>query len=143
MPTKKFFFHSGRDFVNFGCAPALILYSFVLHNLKSLGWIVALIFARHPPVDPVEHRGGDDRDHRRLELALEAEAHGCEPPALILYSFVLHNLKSLGWIVALIFAIAMALRLAAASRSARRPGPACRRRSSSSIPAGGDRPASR
>ncbi|WP_288585406.1 CDP-diacylglycerol--serine O-phosphatidyltransferase [uncultured Methylobacterium sp.] len=33
------------DFVNFGCAPALILYSFVLHNLKSLGWIVALIFA--------------------------------------------------------------------------------------------------
>lgn len=33
------------DFVNFGCAPALILYGFALHNLKSLGWIVALIFA--------------------------------------------------------------------------------------------------
>ncbi|GJD50000.1 CDP-diacylglycerol--glycerol-3-phosphate 3-phosphatidyltransferase [Methylobacterium crusticola] len=33
------------DFVNFGCAPALILYSFTLHHLKSLGWIVALIFA--------------------------------------------------------------------------------------------------
>lgn len=33
------------DFVNFGCAPALILYGFALHNLKSVGWIVALIFA--------------------------------------------------------------------------------------------------
>ncbi len=33
------------DFVNFGCAPALILYSFTLHNLKSVGWIVALVFA--------------------------------------------------------------------------------------------------
>ncbi|WP_018262642.1 CDP-alcohol phosphatidyltransferase family protein [Methylobacterium sp. WSM2598] len=33
------------DFVNFGCAPALILYGFTLHHLKSLGWIVALIFA--------------------------------------------------------------------------------------------------
>jgi len=33
------------DFVNFGVAPALILYSFVLHNLKAVGWIVALVFA--------------------------------------------------------------------------------------------------
>lgn len=33
------------DFVNFGCAPALILYGFVLHELKSVGWIVALVFA--------------------------------------------------------------------------------------------------
>lgn len=33
------------DFVNFGCAPALILYGFSLFHLKSLGWIVALIFA--------------------------------------------------------------------------------------------------
>nr|USU34119.1 phosphatidylcholine/phosphatidylserine synthase [Methylobacterium sp. OTU13CASTA1] len=33
------------DFVNFGCAPALILYGFALKELKSLGWIVALVFA--------------------------------------------------------------------------------------------------
>ena len=33
------------DFVNFGVAPALILYGFVLHQLRALGWIVALIFA--------------------------------------------------------------------------------------------------
>ena len=33
------------DFVNFGCAPALILYGFSLNNLRSLGWIVALVFA--------------------------------------------------------------------------------------------------
>src|SRR6185312_11038646 len=33
------------DFVNFGCAPALILYGFALKELKSVGWIVALIFA--------------------------------------------------------------------------------------------------
>ena len=33
------------DFVNFGCAPALILYGFALKELRSLGWIVALIFA--------------------------------------------------------------------------------------------------
>ena len=35
-----------------------------------------------------------------------------EAPALILYGFALFNLRSVGWIVALIFAIAMALRLA-------------------------------
>ena len=33
------------DFVNFGVAPALVLYSFVLVHLKGLGWIVALVFA--------------------------------------------------------------------------------------------------
>lgn len=33
------------DFVNFGCAPALILYGFALRDLRSVGWIVALIFA--------------------------------------------------------------------------------------------------
>jgi CDP-diacylglycerol---serine O-phosphatidyltransferase len=33
------------DFVNFGVAPALILYSFVLQQLKALGWIAALVFA--------------------------------------------------------------------------------------------------
>jgi CDP-diacylglycerol--serine O-phosphatidyltransferase len=33
------------DFVNFGCAPALILYGFALKELRSVGWIVALIFA--------------------------------------------------------------------------------------------------
>jgi CDP-diacylglycerol---serine O-phosphatidyltransferase len=33
------------DFVNFGVAPALILYSFALNELKALGWIGALVFA--------------------------------------------------------------------------------------------------
>lgn len=33
------------DFISFGVAPALLLYSFSLSNLKSVGWIVALIFA--------------------------------------------------------------------------------------------------
>ncbi|GJE56580.1 MULTISPECIES: CDP-alcohol phosphatidyltransferase family protein [Methylobacterium] len=33
------------DFVNFGCAPALILYGFALNPLRSVGWIVALVFA--------------------------------------------------------------------------------------------------
>ncbi|HLH96073.1 MAG TPA: CDP-diacylglycerol--serine O-phosphatidyltransferase [Xanthobacteraceae bacterium] len=33
------------DFVNFGVAPALILYSWGLHELKSAGWIAALAFA--------------------------------------------------------------------------------------------------
>ena len=33
------------DFVNFGVAPALILYFWDLHRLKSAGWIVALVFA--------------------------------------------------------------------------------------------------
>jgi CDP-diacylglycerol--serine O-phosphatidyltransferase len=32
------------DFVNFGATPALILYSFTLHELRSLGWIAALVF---------------------------------------------------------------------------------------------------
>ncbi len=33
------------DFVNFGVAPALILYLWGLHELKSAGWIAALVFA--------------------------------------------------------------------------------------------------
>lgn len=33
------------DFVSFGVAPALLLYSFSLSHLKSIGWLVALIFA--------------------------------------------------------------------------------------------------
>lgn len=33
------------DFVNFGVTPALILYSFILDELRALGWIAALVFA--------------------------------------------------------------------------------------------------
>jgi CDP-diacylglycerol--serine O-phosphatidyltransferase len=33
------------DFVNFGVAPALILYFWGLHELKSAGWIAAIVFA--------------------------------------------------------------------------------------------------
>jgi CDP-diacylglycerol---serine O-phosphatidyltransferase len=33
------------DFVNFGVTPALILYSFLLKDLKALGWITVLVFA--------------------------------------------------------------------------------------------------
>ncbi|WP_417767295.1 CDP-diacylglycerol--serine O-phosphatidyltransferase [Stappia sp.] len=33
------------DFVNFGVAPALILYSWLLQEVRSIGWIAALIFS--------------------------------------------------------------------------------------------------
>src|SRR4051794_41323126 len=33
------------DFVNFGVAPALILYFWGLNELRSVGWIAALVFA--------------------------------------------------------------------------------------------------
>ena len=33
------------DFVNFGVAPAVMLYVWSLHNMKSIGWIVALSYA--------------------------------------------------------------------------------------------------
>ncbi|HEY2137941.1 MAG TPA: phosphatidylcholine/phosphatidylserine synthase, partial [Xanthobacteraceae bacterium] len=33
------------DFVNFGVAPGLILYFWDLQNLKSAGWIAAMVFA--------------------------------------------------------------------------------------------------
>lgn len=33
------------DFVNFGVAPAVILYTWTLHELRSAGWIVVLVFA--------------------------------------------------------------------------------------------------
>src|SRR5438128_7116463 len=33
------------DFVNFGVAPALVLYTFVLRDLRSVGWIITLVFA--------------------------------------------------------------------------------------------------
>jgi CDP-diacylglycerol--serine O-phosphatidyltransferase len=33
------------DFVNFGVAPALILYFWGLHELKNAGWIAAMVFA--------------------------------------------------------------------------------------------------
>ena len=33
------------DVVNFGVAPALVLFAFTLHDLSSLGWIAALVYA--------------------------------------------------------------------------------------------------
>ena len=33
------------DFLNFGVAPALVLYGFILHEMRALGWVVAMIFA--------------------------------------------------------------------------------------------------
>ena len=33
------------DFVNFGVTPALMLYSFLLKDLKAIGWIAVLVFA--------------------------------------------------------------------------------------------------
>ncbi|MCA1298706.1 CDP-diacylglycerol--serine O-phosphatidyltransferase [Stappia indica] len=33
------------DFVNFGVAPALILYSWLLNEVRSIGWIAALVFS--------------------------------------------------------------------------------------------------
>ena len=33
------------DFVCFGVAPALILHGFILHNLRGVGWVAALVFA--------------------------------------------------------------------------------------------------
>lgn len=33
------------DFVNFGVAPALLLYTWSLNEMKSLGWIAAILFA--------------------------------------------------------------------------------------------------
>lgn len=33
------------DFVSFGVAPAIVLYLFGLHEITSIGWIVALVFA--------------------------------------------------------------------------------------------------
>ena len=37
--------NSLADFVDFGVAPALILYFWGLHEIKSLGWFAALVFA--------------------------------------------------------------------------------------------------
>src|ERR1700704_4543139 len=36
------------DFVNFGVAPALILYFWALHELGNAGWIAAMVFAISP-----------------------------------------------------------------------------------------------
>ncbi len=33
------------DFLSFGVAPAFIMYTYGLHDLKSVGWVVALLFA--------------------------------------------------------------------------------------------------
>ncbi len=33
------------DFVNFGCAPGLILYHWALHQYGNVGWIAAMVFA--------------------------------------------------------------------------------------------------
>ena len=33
------------DIVNFGVAPALVLYVFVLDQARSIGWIAALLYA--------------------------------------------------------------------------------------------------
>src|SRR3984893_17717282 len=40
------------DFVAFGVAPALILYFWGLHEMKSFGWFAALVFAIAPGLRP-------------------------------------------------------------------------------------------
>ena len=53
------------DFVNFGVAPALILYFWGLHELKSAGWIAALVFA----ICAGAAAGAFQRDDRRSQQA--------------------------------------------------------------------------
>ena len=45
--TSKFGaeFDSLADFVDFGVAPALLLYEFALHEIKGLGWLAVMTFA--------------------------------------------------------------------------------------------------
>lgn len=45
--TSKFGaeFDSLADFVDFGVAPALLLYQFALHDIKGLGWLAVMSFA--------------------------------------------------------------------------------------------------
>lgn len=38
-------FDSLADAINFGVAPGMILYVYILHNIKSLGWIAVLIYS--------------------------------------------------------------------------------------------------
>jgi len=45
------------DFVNFGVAPALMVYFWGLHDLRSAGWIAALIFAICRPGPPTSSSG--------------------------------------------------------------------------------------
>src|SRR6202521_2579798 len=51
------------DFVNFGVAPGLILYFWSLHDLKSAGWIAAMVFAICAALRLARlHVGSDDPD---------------------------------------------------------------------------------
>ena len=42
------------DFVDFGVAPAMLLYVWRLDELSSFGWICALVLAKHPGLSPFE-----------------------------------------------------------------------------------------
>lgn len=54
---------------------------------------------------------GTSKFGEELDSLADFVSFGCAP-ALLLYAFSLYNLKALGWIAALLFAIAMCLRLA-------------------------------
>jgi CDP-diacylglycerol--serine O-phosphatidyltransferase len=86
------------DFVNFGVAPAIIIFNWALDDLRSMGWIAVLIYAVCAALRLA-----------RFNVALERTDL---PAWKILYFWRLHELKSAGWIAALTFAICAALRLA-------------------------------
>ena len=59
------------DFVNFGVAPAIIMFNWALEDLHSLGWIAVLVFAVCSALRLARFNVSLDRDrHARLEEQL-------------------------------------------------------------------------
>ncbi|MCL6706875.1 phosphatidylcholine/phosphatidylserine synthase [Pseudomonas sp. R2.Fl] len=54
------------DIVNFGVAPALVLYVFILDQARSLGWIAALIYAIAAGLRLARFNVMDEREHKAV-----------------------------------------------------------------------------
>ena len=86
--TSKFGaeFDSLADFVDFGVAPALLLYQFALHEIKGLGWLAVMTFAvaaalrsgRRSILSPVPFRTAGDLAPRATDECTPNT--GSQPP---------------------------------------------------------------
>ena len=145
------------DIVSFGVAPAVIMYTWVLKDIKGVGWLLALIYtttmalrlARFNTMNEDENANKEERRdffsgipapaaaglavwpmilyfltdleifrnpvlciiYIELDSLSDIVSFGVAP-AVIMYTWVLKDIKGVGWLLALIYTTTMALRLA-------------------------------
>lgn len=101
------------DFLNFGAAPALVLHSFILREVRAGGWVVALVFAIAAALRLARFNAALDDPHqpewkKDFFVGMPAPA-GAGTALLPIYLHFLGVPVGAGALVALVYVLAIAL----------------------------------